>query len=197
MGFFVILKFMQWLIIGLGNPEEKYMHTRHNVGFLIMDGYDVTWKHNPYAQSLVVDFIDTEIHAFLVKPQTYMNHSGKILPYFFEKHGCTPERTVVIYDDLDIPFGKVKISYDRGDGGHNGIKSLIEHAKTRSFIRIRVGISMDRGEGKVFKQPVLGAFTHDELHVIQDTLIPYIHEIIHVIMHEGIQTAMNRYNHNS
>jgi peptidyl-tRNA hydrolase, PTH1 family len=188
---------MQWLIIGLGNPEEKYTHTRHNVGFLIMDGYEVIWKHNPYAFSMVADYADKEIQAVLVKPQTYMNHSGKILPYFFEKHGCTPERTIVIYDDLDIPFGKIRLSYDRGDGGHNGIKSLIEHAKTRSFIRIRVGISLDRGEGKVFKQPVLGVFTPDELHVIHEMLVPRIHEVIHVIMREGIQIAMNRYNHDS
>jgi PTH1 family peptidyl-tRNA hydrolase len=106
-----------YLTIGLGNPGNEYKKTRHNVGWIVIDDIfsDADWKNNTYAHAMVahVEIANTPIQ--LVKPQTFMNDSGKSLHYFIDKEDYKSEDIIVIYDDLDLPLGKIKISFDRGD----------------------------------------------------------------------------------
>ena len=153
----MLLLVHMYFLIALGNPGERYVHTPHNAGWLIVDKIVPAdeWQENKYAKSsmAVVSFEGNDL--MLVKPQTNMNLSGEVLPYLVREYGLTSETTIVIYDDIDIPVGKYKMSHDRGDGGHNGIKSIVEHLGTTEFTRIRIGVSEDLGGGKVNKPPVL------------------------------------------
>lgn len=144
-------------LIALGNPGDRYKTTPHNAGWLVADTLVPAddWQENKYAQShmALVSFEGNDL--MIVKPQTMMNLSGEVIPYLMREYGLTPETTLVMYDDLDIPITCYKMSYDRGDGGHNGIKSIVEHLGTTEFARIRIGVSEDLGGGKVNKPPVL------------------------------------------
>ena len=131
-------------IVGLGNPGEQYMDTPHNVGWAIAEllqkkhSIDIgDFSHDGYLQADVARGVLVENEVMLVKPTTFMNESGKSLKDI-EKEDH--EQIIVIYDDIDLPFGTVKIAKNRGDGGHNGLKSIEQHIKTRNFIRLRVGV---------------------------------------------------------
>ena len=131
-----------YYIIGLGNPGEQYTDTPHNIGYELVEQLRA---HYPYdfgdfaAQNkqMVAKGVVSGAECVLVKPTTYMNKSGEI---FGAYDNVDPEKVIVIYDDIDLPFGTVKLSRDRGSGGHNGIKSIEQHLKTRTFIRFRVGV---------------------------------------------------------
>ena len=118
------------ILIGLGNPGSKYEHNRHNVGFQILDQLSSDFSADKYSFSEVADYDGLR----LVKPQTFMNDSGKTAQKFKD------EEIIVVYDDIDIPIGTVKCSFDRGAGGHNGVQSIIDHLGTTAFARIRVGV---------------------------------------------------------
>ena len=136
------------IIVGLGNPGKQYEHTRHNVGFLILDkliskfGFKKTdWKESKKTQAL---FVKTEINGTdveLIKPQTFMNNSGVAVAYAVKNHNLSPTDIIVIHDDKDIPLGEYKIQTDRSSAGHNGVKSIIEHLGTQNFMRVRVGVA--------------------------------------------------------
>lgn len=130
-------------LIGLGNPGNEYIDTRHNVGFLILDEIHSAhsfsdWKKDPYLNALICTGTLYEKEYTLIKPLTYMNLSGTVIHTLLKRD--TPlEDIVVVYDDLAYPFGIVRLAYDKGAAGHNGVTSLLEHAK-HPFLRIRVGI---------------------------------------------------------
>lgn len=117
-------------IIGLGNPGTKYAHNRHNIGFMVLDALATDFKDDKYSSSHIAPYEGMR----LVKPQTFMNDSGITARQFKD------DTLVVVYDDIDIPLGTVKCSFDRGAGGHNGVSSIIDHLGTTSFARIRVGV---------------------------------------------------------
>lgn len=131
-----------YYIVGLGNPEKKYEHTPHNIGWNILSvleresslGFN-TWEKNGQAM-WSRGMVDSHV-VELVKPLTYMNKSGEVVRMF---DSIDPEQIVVVYDDIDLPFGTIKISRNKGSGGHNGIKSMEQHLKTRSFVRVRIGV---------------------------------------------------------
>jgi PTH1 family peptidyl-tRNA hydrolase len=142
------------IIVGLGNPGEKYKNTKHNVGFIILDdkinALGLKWKNSKKFQAEICQDQET----IYLKPQTYMNNSGQavaaVLSYYkllpkklgiFKKKDCDlSENLTVIHDDIDIDFGKYKIGSDSSSAGHNGVKSIIEHLQTQKFKRIRIGI---------------------------------------------------------
>lgn len=126
---------MSWTIVGLGNPGEKYDKTRHNIGRDIVNSFNA------------------EKNIRLVTPDTYMNDSGLEVKKFI-KNKKQAETMIVVYDDLDIPLGKMKISFNKSSGGHKGVQSIIDHIKTQEFIRLRIGIAPVTPSGKVKK--VLG-----------------------------------------
>lgn len=144
-------------LIALGNPGDRFKTTPHNAGWIVVDKmvHADDWQENKYvkAQMALVTLEGNDL--MLVKPLTMMNLSGEVVPYLMREYGLAPETTMVMYDDLDIAIGKYKMSHDRGDGGHNGIKSIVEHLGTTEFTRIRIGVSEDIGDGKVNKPPVL------------------------------------------
>lgn len=117
------------IIVGIGNPDKEYLNTRHNVGWMFLD-----WLAKKYnAQEDVVEI--GGITAKLVKPQTYVNRSGDAV------RGAKPADVIVVQDDLDIPFGMCKLSFDKNSGGHKGIESIISALKTKKFHRIRIGLA--------------------------------------------------------
>lgn len=117
-------------LIGLGNPGKKYEGNRHNIGFQILDRLTTDFADDTYSRSQKASYEGMT----LVKPQTFMNESGQSARHFKDSE------IVVIYDDIDIPLGMVKCSFDRGAGGHNGLQSIIDHLGTTAFARIRIGV---------------------------------------------------------
>ena len=184
------------LIVGLGNPGPKYTDTRHNVGFSIIDKLSTEFgvklqKNSNSAEWNTFYFLETEI--YLIKPSTFMNNSGKSLRKFVSKLGKDIQ-FIIIYDDLDLPLGKIRLRKNGSAGGHNGIKSIISELGTDEFSRIRIGIRQDRRKDII--QYVLSKFQPDEQPII-DQIINSIPGVLHNILTNGFDTAMNEYNGNS
>jgi peptidyl-tRNA hydrolase, PTH1 family len=178
------------ILIGLGNPGEKYAKTRHNVGWIVLDQLfaDLDWKENKYAQSMVAETSVENEQFVLVKPQTFMNESGIAALWFTKEHGHDAG-LFIIYDDLDLPVGTWKMSYDRGSGGHNGIKSIEHHLGTRNFFRIRIGIAKQVTDDQLIKPNVLGNFESSEEEKITN-LIPEIKKMLTLYTTQGKDKAM-------
>ncbi|QTU82843.1 aminoacyl-tRNA hydrolase [Carnobacteriaceae bacterium zg-C25] len=131
------------MIVGLGNPGEKYHETKHNIGFMVLDEWakreGVTFNHSKHKGLFAELFINGE-KVLLVKPQTYMNLSGECVKPLMDYFKIDKDDMVVIYDDMDLPIGKIRLRQKGSAGGHNGIKSLIQHLGTQEFNRVRMGI---------------------------------------------------------
>ncbi|MBP6925940.1 MAG: aminoacyl-tRNA hydrolase [Candidatus Pacebacteria bacterium] len=184
-----------FLIVGLGNPGEKYEKTRHNAGFIVVDQIlgNVEWGFNKNGKTQYFKAsIGDEVIEYL-KPQTFMNESGISVRYVKDKHDILEENIVVLYDDIDLPVGKLRISHDRGNGGHNGIKSIEQHLGTTNFTRIRIGISHEIPDGNIVKPNVLGVFSKDDFESIKK-LVPKVKDIVEIIVKEGREKAMNKFN---
>src|SRR5690625_1604391 len=130
-------------IIGLGNPGAKYEKTRHNIGFIVIDEligrFNLNFTKTKFKCTYDVEFVGQEKVLF-VKPQTFMNLSGEGVRPLLDFYKVKPEDVLVIYDDLDLPTGKIRLREKGGHGGHNGIRSLIDHLGTKEFKRLRIGI---------------------------------------------------------
>ena len=179
------------LIVGLGNPGDKYVDTRHNVGYLIIDGYlgDVKWK-NKFNAEYYEDNIAGEKVLF-VKPLTYMNLSGDSVVQFVNYFDIELSDILVIQDDLDLMFGNYKLKTNSSDGGHNGIKSIINRLSSKEFARLKVGISNNKSIDT--KDYVLGSFSKkekEEFSSMQETF----NKIINCFVKQGIERTMNIYN---
>ena len=139
-------------IIGLGNPGKRYLETRHNAGFQVVDRlhqiYDgLTWKKNNTAWTSAVSLKGKFVR--LLKPATFMNHSGLAVSQFVMKFLLDPTELIVIHDDLDIELERVKVKLGGGHAGHKGVKSIVEHLKTVDFARVRVGIGRPEKENAI------------------------------------------------
>lgn len=130
-------------IIGLGNPGWKYRKTRHNIGFMIIDELAKRWRtklsEKKFNGRFTIEHVDGERIA-LLKPETFMNLSGECIRPFIDYYNINIENMLVIYDDLDLPTGRIRLRKQGGHGGHNGVRSTIEHVGTKKFKRLRVGI---------------------------------------------------------
>lgn len=175
------------IIIGLGNPGEKYKNTRHNAGFMAADAmaekYNSIWKFN---KKFNVDITDAG-GDFLAKPQTFMNNSGQAVQAVLSYYKLLPKKLgiiktknsdlsnilTVIHDDVDIELGKYKISTDSGSAGHNGVQSIINHLKTKKIKRIRIGIKTEMSGRMPAEKFVLQKFNAEEMEIINN-LIPEI-----------------------
>lgn len=135
------------LIVGLGNPEDKYVKTRHNIGFMVLDSIvedqniTDTWKENKLAHAQTLSLSLNDEQVLLVKPQTYMNNSGQAVASLLGYYKLTPADMILMYDDFDLELGLVKVKNSGSAGGHNGVKSVISTLKTEDFVRIRLGIN--------------------------------------------------------
>ena len=131
------------LIVGLGNPGDKYKGTRHNVGFMCLDRIadynNITFKQK--FNGLSCEYNVNGEKVILLKPDTFMNNSGEAVIKYLTFYKCEIEDVIVVYDDLDIDFGKIRIKGKSSSGGHNGIKSIINHLKTEDFLKVKIGVN--------------------------------------------------------
>lgn len=173
---------MKYILFPLGNPGEKYSDTRHNAGRFIINNL----KNNPEFKNLINS---NDIDIFV--PDCFMNESGKYLRDYIKNKNIEKKNIIVVYDDKDIPVGEVRLAYDRGDGGHNGLKNIIENISTTEFYRIRVGIApigtgrdgLIPPHGDVVQKYVLGKMTKEEKDIlskeeVNERVIFFIEDII-------------------
>ena len=180
------------MIVGLGNPGRTYAHTRHNVGFDILDIF--AKKHHVrilsrQARALVGSFEYYGEQILLVKPQTFMNESGQAIGTLVRKHNLDADDVLVIYDDLDLPLGKIRIRMRGSSGGHKGMRSIISHLRSEDFPRIRIGI----GRSGEAIDHVLSRFSRKDKQIM-DVTLQQAADALDMILQEGIEAAMNRYN---
>ena len=185
------------VVVGLGNPGTRYAGTRHNVGFLCVDElahrYRVQFTGSR-CRSYTADVRIHEKRVILAKPRTYMNLAGAAVQCFVRKEGLSPGNLVVVYDDMDLPAGKVRIRPGGSHGGHNGMRSIIEAIGTQEFPRVRVGIGRPAGEAaKDEIGYVLGRFRREEEDAIGQA-IERVSDAVDCILSEGVDIAMNRFN---
>lgn len=184
-----------YIIIGLGNPGKDYESTPHNVAWKLFDFLlpKRLWEFNKYAQaSMLPDRLGSEDVLF-VKPETFMNKSGEVVSYLIKEYGMKSENLIVAHDDVDLPLGSVRISYDRGDGGHNGVKSIMEHLGSREFVRVRVGVSRLLDDGRIIKPDVVKNFSPAQIEEVE-ALAKNFGKILETIVLEGKEKAMTKYN---
>ncbi len=196
------------LIIGLGNPGEKYQNTRHNLGFDVVAGFlqDFTpvektnWKEDKKLKSNIVqvDFKNEKI--ILAQPQTYMNNSGLAVRLIAGYYKIEPQDIFVVYDELDLPVGSLKIRLGGSGAGHKGIESIIEQLGTDKFWRFRLGIGVNRNhEGmgsykmKDASDFVLERFARGEIGKVRE-LMKRAQKALKCALEEGLESAMNRFN---
>lgn len=183
------------LIIGLGNPGTEYTETRHNIGFKAVDALAHSYNISPNKSKFKAFFGEGRVghkKVVLVKPQTYMNLSGESVKAFASWYKIPAEDILIIYDDVSLPPGKLRIRTKGGAGGHNGIKSIIQHLGTDEFQRIKVGVG-ERPQGWNLADYVLSRFTDPEIKIMEETMKDIV-GASNVIMDKGIQDAMNQYN---
>jgi peptidyl-tRNA hydrolase, PTH1 family len=183
------------LIIGLGNPGKEYENTRHNMGYKAIDelskDLNIGFSKDIHkAQVGVGEWSGNKL--ILAKPQTFMNLSGESVGELARWHKIPASNIIIIYDDMDIPLGEVRIRASGADGGHNGMKSIISHLGTKDFPRIRIGIGRPDA-GKDPSEYVLSRFTKQEAGIGEMSAMS-AKDAAKMIITDGIDAAMNRYN---
>lgn len=184
-----------YLLVGLGNPGIKYERNRHNIGFYLIDYFTSQINSEDYIDKFnskytLVRLNDNKIH--IIKPQTYMNRSGVSVRNCKDFFKIAPNNIIVVYDDMDLALGSLKIKSSGGSAGHNGIKSLIDEIGSNNFVRIRIGIGKPLNKENV-NNYVLSNFKKDEFEALS-RIKNRIEEIIKDIIFEGIIFAMNKFN---
>jgi PTH1 family peptidyl-tRNA hydrolase len=183
------------VIAGLGNPTQKYEGTRHNMGFSaiyqIADRYNIKMNILNHKALIGTGIIAGE-KVMLVMPQTFMNLSGESIGEILRYYKLTPEDLIVLYDDIDLDIGKLRIRAKGSAGGHNGIKNIIAHIGTTEFDRVRIGVG-HKPEGRDLADYVLSRFSSEELPVVRDS-VSKAADAIEVIITTGIDAAMNKFN---
>lgn len=184
------------LIVGLGNPEPKYDQTRHNIGFAAVDELARIWqmplKENKRFQGLFSEGTVGGQKVRLLKPLTYMNRSGQSIRAVTDWYKVQPQSVLVIYDDMDLPVGRLRMRLSGSAGGHNGMKSIISHLGGKDFPRLRIGIGKSNGD-KGTVSHVLGKFAPEETKIIEEVLYVSV-KAIELSLKEGVEKSMSRYN---
>lgn len=184
------------LIVGLGNPGEEYEFTPHNLGFLAIDRLASKYKvevRNRQCRALTARVAIGSEQVLLAKPETYMNLSGLAVGELVEKNELKPEvDLIVIHDELDFPFGTVRLRQRGSSAGHNGIESVIDALGTQEFLRIRLGVAPDYkvSDGKSYLLSPMRKLQFDAVEQMLDTTV----DAVEVILQEGAAAAMNRFN---
>lgn len=196
---------MAHIFVGLGNPGEEYLQTRHNTGRMLLEMFAKEvkapeWKYDKKLNGQVTKIKIGKFPVMLLLPDTFMNNSGKsVKPLVTSIKGA--EKLIVIYDDLDLPFGSSKISFNKSSGGHKGLESIIKALKTEKFARIRIGISPTTPSGKLRKpqgeevviKVILGKFKPEELLVLKK-LSKKVNIALETFVSDGVGKTMTEFN---
>ncbi|HVM73534.1 MAG TPA: aminoacyl-tRNA hydrolase [Candidatus Paceibacterota bacterium] len=196
---------MTWVIVGLGNPGEEYDGTRHNTGRMAVtqfgkDNNFSIWRPDVKTKATVAKGVIGKTLVALVLPDTFMNKSGSAVIKYV-KNVKAAERMIVVYDDLDLAIGTMKVSFDRGSGGHKGVESIMRAVKTKKFARVRIGISPTTAAGKIKKPQgeeevgefILARFKQSELPELK-SVFKKASQAISAIVTDGTMAAMNEFN---
>lgn len=183
------------IIAGLGNPGDKYVQTRHNIGFCAVEAlasknglqFDKKRFDAQYVKARVCNQ-----NVFFIKPMTYMNLSGHSIQKFAAYYQVNVSEIIIVHDDMDLEFGQIKVVKSRGHGGHNGVRSVINALGDKDFIRVRLGVGHPGVENKVTGH-VLGKFTPDEIDSVNDLIEKASDACFHILEH-GPSSAMNLFN---
>lgn len=179
-------------IIGLGNPGPRYASNRHNVGFMFLEKFvQKTGCSSNFVRESNYELAECG-GCFLVKPLTYMNVSGQAVKSLMERYSLSANDIIVVYDDVDLPLGKMRIRQKGSAGGHNGLKSIIEALGTNEFVRLRIGIG-PKPEGVDLAEFVLSDFSEEERSVLEKVLDVAV-EAVKTILTDGVQKAMSLFN---
>ncbi|MDQ7056204.1 MAG: aminoacyl-tRNA hydrolase [Persephonella sp.] len=179
------------VVVGLGNPGKQYEYTRHNIGFMVADAVASQLrcgkKYIEKSFSHIYECLNHDV--FIVKPQTYMNNSGVAVKNLIEDYNLTPDEILVIYDDLDLPLGTIKLRKKGSSGGHKGMQSIIENLKTENFPRLRIGIGRPEGKEQVAEY-VLSPFSKSE-QILVEKVIQHAAQCVINVLKYGIDKSMN------
>lgn len=190
-----------YFVVGLGNPGEKYKNSRHSAGRIILELYVKNLKLPPFEFDKKTNSLMSEIKkkAVLILPETFMNNSGIAVKKIITSK-IKAKNLVVAHDDIDLPLGKFKISFNRSSAGHKGIESIVKNIKTNEFTRVRIGVSPKTPKGKIKKPEtkkivdfIISDFKKDELLELTK-LSKKIFEALNLIIEGNINKAMNTYN---
>lgn len=186
----------EFLVVGLGNPEKRYTLTRHNSGFLCVD--ELAEKHGFKINKLKFKSViaDTKIgshRVIVMKPQTYMNNSGEAVGEAARFYKIPPERIIIIFDDISLDVGKLRIRRKGTDGGHNGIKSIVQHLGSTDFPRIKLGVGHKPEQFDDLADWVLSEFKNEEAKPLKEA-IDNACEALEIMLDGDIDEAMNRFN---
>lgn len=182
------------IVVGLGNPGREYSATRHNVGFIAVDVLAGRWGADGWRDrfdALVAEYRGAET-VLLVKPQTYMNLSGRAVAALKNWYKLSPADIIVVYDDVDLPAGKLRLRPGGGAGGHRGIESLLEHLGTDAFARVRIGV----GRPPAFMETadyVLGRFSAQEEPLMKEAIGRAV-SAVEAILKDGLARAATEFN---
>jgi PTH1 family peptidyl-tRNA hydrolase len=183
------------LIVGLGNIGNKYTFTRHNVGFMLVDSIvynsNLDFRENSKLKCFMTNLRDGEEDYMLIKPTTFMNLSGESVRAVVDYYKIPIENVLVVYDDLSLELGKIRFRPNGSDGGHNGIKSVIQHLGTKDVARLKIGIGPQPNiPSEVF---VLQNFSKEELETLKGSIVKAKNGIM-CYFNEGISVAQNKFN---
>lgn len=183
------------LIAGLGNIGNKYTFTRHNAGFMLVDSialnHNLDFRENSKLKCLITNLKEDKEDYLIIKPTTFMNLSGEAVRAVIDYYKISVEDILIVYDDISLPLGKIRFRANGSDGGHNGIKSIIQHLSTQNFARLKIGIGPQSNlPSEVF---VLQNFSKEELDVLKPVL-GIAKQGITCYFNEGITVAQNKFN---
>ena len=185
---------MKYLIVGLGNPGEKYKNTRHNIGFKVLDklleGSDNKFEVNKLGETCVLKLKGRTL--ILLKPSTYMNLSGKAVNYYMQSEKIKIENVLIVTDDLALPFGKLRLKKKGSDGGHNGLKNIQEVLSSNVYSRLRFGVGSEFSKGKQVDY-VLGDWNNEELKTLDERKSVGV-EFVKSFATIGVDRTMNQWN---
>jgi PTH1 family peptidyl-tRNA hydrolase len=185
-----------FLIIGLGNPGQKYQNTWHNLGFLVLDEFA---RENSFpdfrSEKKSNSLVSKREGAILAKPQTFMNDSGKAVKELTRRYSLDANQLIIIHDDADLHVGQIRVSKNRGTAGHKGVESIIKALKTKNFTRIRIGSRPNNyvPGSKMLVRFVLKKFTKNDEKFVEETIEKTI-SVIEMILEGNSAKAMNEYN---
>ena len=184
-----------YLIIGLGNPEDKYSNTRHNMGFDVINELskkcDIKVSKSKFDAFYGMGEIKGE-KVILIKPQTYMNLSGESVIKFKKFYKISNKNIIIIYDDIDLSLGDIRLKAKGSAGSHNGMKSVVENLNTQEFIRVRVGIGTPENKDDMINY-VIGQIPKREREILDESICKAADSVIE-ILENGIDSAMNKFN---